>query len=317
MGGRMMANSDQDILFFANSSCQELGRRIASELGVELAPYTVHSYSNGCFEVELEPNVRGRQVFFLFTSLPNKYKLHWQIFELFEMVNAAKKASASEITVAMPHISYARSDKKWTGRLAIAGKVLVACLEKLGIDRFLGLDLHSPQFELAFDVETKVDHLRTLPSIARFFREEDLYPEDSVLLPGDESYHKPAEEFGELLKVDVGTLEKTRIDDKNVRIGKISGDVEGKTVLLVDDGLATGATMRAAVSALRERDPDRIVVAVPTAPAETCSAFEDRVDEIVCVSTPRPFFGVGGAYRDFSQTTNEEVREFLERADAF
>ncbi len=93
-------------------------------------------------------------------------------------------------------------------------------------------------------------------------------------------------------------------------------DLQGKTVVLVDDGLATGATMRAAVSALREHDPERIVVAVPTAPPETCSEFEDVVDEIVCLTTPRPFFGVGGAYRDFSQTTNEEVRDLLERADA-
>lgn len=90
----------------------------------------------------------------------------------------------------------------------------------------------------------------------------------------------------------------------------------GKTVLLIDDGLATGATMRAAVSALREHGPRKIVVAVPTAPPETCSEFEGRVEEMVCLTTPRPFFGVGGAYRDFSQTTNEEVRELLERADA-
>jgi predicted phosphoribosyltransferase len=90
-------------------------------------------------------------------------------------------------------------------------------------------------------------------------------------------------------------------------------DLAGKTVLLVDDGLATGATMRAAVAALRQHQPEQIVVAVPTAPAETCSEFEDLVDDIVCLSTPRPFFGVGGAYRDFSQTTNEEVRALLEK----
>ncbi len=92
-------------------------------------------------------------------------------------------------------------------------------------------------------------------------------------------------------------------------------DPQGKTVLLVDDGLATGATMRAAVNALREHEPQEIVVAVPTAPPDTCSDFEDVADEVVCVTTPRPFFGVGGAYQDFSQTTNEEVRDLLERAE--
>jgi predicted phosphoribosyltransferase len=92
-------------------------------------------------------------------------------------------------------------------------------------------------------------------------------------------------------------------------------DLEGKTVVLVDDGLATGATMRAAVSALREHDPEKIVMAVPTAPPESCAELGEMVDESICLTTPRPFFGVGGAYQDFSQTTNEEVRDFLERAD--
>jgi predicted phosphoribosyltransferase len=91
-------------------------------------------------------------------------------------------------------------------------------------------------------------------------------------------------------------------------------DPEQKTAILVDDGLATGATMRAAVDALRERNAEKIVVAVPTAPPETCAEFEDRVDETICLITPQPFFGVGGIYQDFSQTTNEEVRNLLEKA---
>lgn len=91
----------------------------------------------------------------------------------------------------------------------------------------------------------------------------------------------------------------------------------GKTVILVDDGLATGATMRAAVSALREHNPEKIVMAVPAGPPETCAEFEEMVDESICLTTPRPFLGVGGAYQDFSQTTNEEVRGFLERADEY
>lgn len=94
-------------------------------------------------------------------------------------------------------------------------------------------------------------------------------------------------------------------------------ELEGKTVLLVDDGLATGATMRAAAAALREHEPDKVVIAVPTAPAETCADFEDDVHEVVCLTTPRPFFGVGGAYDVFSQTSNEEVRGLLKEAAAF
>jgi putative phosphoribosyl transferase len=91
-------------------------------------------------------------------------------------------------------------------------------------------------------------------------------------------------------------------------------DLRGKTVILVDDGLATGSTMRAAVAALRQEGPSRIIVAVPVASPETCDAFRDLADEVVCDITPEPFRAVGLWYDDFSQTTDDEVQELLERA---
>jgi putative phosphoribosyl transferase len=91
-------------------------------------------------------------------------------------------------------------------------------------------------------------------------------------------------------------------------------DIRGRTVILIDDGLATGASMRAAIAALRAQNPARIVVAVPTAAPETCAAFESEVDEVICAMTPEPFYGVGRWYEDFSQTTDEEVRALLEQA---
>jgi predicted phosphoribosyltransferase len=91
-------------------------------------------------------------------------------------------------------------------------------------------------------------------------------------------------------------------------------DVSGKTVTLVDDGLATGSTMRAAAAALRQQQPARLVVGVPTAAPQTCAEFRDEVDDIVCAITPEPFYGVGLWYRDFSQTSDEEVRDLLARA---
>jgi len=91
-------------------------------------------------------------------------------------------------------------------------------------------------------------------------------------------------------------------------------DVHGRTVILIDDGLATGSTMRAAVAALRKQRPARIVVAVPVAASETCEEFKTEVDEVVCAATPRMFNGVGRWYEDFSQTTDEEVHELLAQA---
>ena len=98
------------------------------------------------------------------------------------------------------------------------------------------------------------------------------------------------------------------------RSGMPPPDVKGKIAILVDDGLATGSSMRAAVKALRRLGPERIAVAVPTAAAETCERLAREADEVVCASTPRPFHAVGLSYRDFSQTTDAEVTDLLRRA---
>lgn len=93
-------------------------------------------------------------------------------------------------------------------------------------------------------------------------------------------------------------------------------DVKGRTVIIVDDGLATGSTMRAAVRALKAMEPVAVIVAVPVAARQTCNEFRAEVDDIVCLRTPEPFDAVGLWYRDFSQTEDDEVHELLERANA-
>jgi len=102
--------------------------------------------------------------------------------------------------------------------------------------------------------------------------------------------------------------------DRNYRGDRSAPNVRNRTIILVDDGLATGSTMRAAIAALRRQNPARIVVAVPVGAAETCRALQAEADEVVCVSTPESFYAVGLWYDDFSQTTDGEVRDLLEQA---
>jgi putative phosphoribosyl transferase len=98
------------------------------------------------------------------------------------------------------------------------------------------------------------------------------------------------------------------------RGGRAPAEIENHTVILVDDGLATGASMRAAVRALRLRHPTAITVAVPIGSRDTCDQFRAQVEEVVCARTPEPFHAVGAWYRNFTQTTDEEVRDLLDRA---
>ncbi len=104
--------------------------------------------------------------------------------------------------------------------------------------------------------------------------------------------------------------------ERSYRGNKPTLDVRGRTVIIVDDGLATGSTMRAALHALRRMGPREVIVAVPVAARSTCDEFREEADQIVCLRTPEPFRAVGLWYEDFSQTTDEEVHELLARAEA-
>src|SRR6202045_3474404 len=102
--------------------------------------------------------------------------------------------------------------------------------------------------------------------------------------------------------------------EQSYRDGRPAPELRDKTIILIDDGLATGATMRAAVKALRQRGAAKIVVAVPVGPPDTCREFEDEADEVVCAREPEFFQAVGQYYEDFSQTSDDEVRDLLARA---
>ena len=121
----------------------------------------------------------------------------------------------------------------------------------------------------------------------------------------------PAAAVDAVARYEQGEVERR---ERLYRAGRPPPDVRGRTVILVDDGLATGSTMLAAVRAVRAQQPARIVVAVPTAAAETCAQLRSEADEVVCATTPEPFRAVGMWYDDFSQTSDEEVRELLARA---
>jgi predicted phosphoribosyltransferase len=119
----------------------------------------------------------------------------------------------------------------------------------------------------------------------------------------------------ELDRVAVKEQAEVERRERLYRAGRPALEIEGRTVILVDDGIATGSTMRAAIQAIRAQKPARLVVAAPTAAGGTAEQIRTEVDELVCLTTPEPFFAIGFFYREFPQLTDEDVREVLTRAD--
>ena len=245
---------------FAGSSCKELGEAVSDKLGIKLSPTKVYHYQTGCFEVALDDNVRGCRVFLLQTSAPNENALHRHIWELLQMINAAKKASAKEITVVIPYLSYARSDKKWRSRMSIAGKLFATMLEKAGVDRIIGIDFHSPEFQGFFDTRTIVDHLQTLPLLAQYLREKNLSPKDTLILPGDGGFYKEAKELGVKLNLPVGSVKKRRLNSDEVKIESIEGKIKGKIVVIADDEICTAGTTSTVAKKVHELGATNIII---------------------------------------------------------
>jgi putative phosphoribosyl transferase len=116
---------------------------------------------------------------------------------------------------------------------------------------------------------------------------------------------------------EVAAIEEQELErrDRAYRGDRDPPNLEGRTVILVDDGIATGSTIRAAIAILRQQQPERIVLAVPVAPAAACRQLEEEVEEIVCLMMPEPFHAIGLWYDNFDQTTDTQVRDLLERAN--
>jgi len=201
------------------------------------------------------------------------------------MADAARGASASRITVVMPHYAYARSDKKDAPRISIGGRLVADLLVTAGANRVLTMTLHSPQVHGFFSVP--VDHLHALHELARHFRQYDL--SNTVVVSPDLGGAKEAAAFARLLGTPVAAGAKQRFEDDRVTISAIIGEVAGKDVIVLDDEIAKGSTVIELMQRLRERDARSIRVACTHGlfSGDALRRLADQPDvlEIVCTNT--------------------------------
>lgn len=244
----------REIVVLSGNAHRPLAQRICDHLGVPLSPTEIRRFSNDCLYVQLQENCRQRDVYVIQPLVPPTQE---HLMELLLMLDAARGASAAEITAVIPHYAYARSDKKDASRISIAGRLVADMLVTAGADRVLTMTLHAPQVHGFFSVP--VDHLTAIGELADHFRSHDL--DDTVVVSPDLGNAKTATQFARLLGLPVAAGSKQRLADDRVVIDAIVGDVRGKKAIILDDEIATGGSIVELLDRLAEQDVPSAAVA--------------------------------------------------------
>ncbi len=240
-----MRRPDTDLVVFTGSAHRPLAEAICSELGVELSSVELTRFSNDCLQAQLQANCRQRDVYIIQPLVPPTQE---HLMELLLMVDAARGASAAQITAVIPHYAYARSDKKDASRISLGGRLVADMLSTAGVHRVLTMTLHAPQVHGFFSVP--VDHLTALGVLAEHFAVQDLT--DCVVVSPDLGNAKTATQFSRLLGLPVAAGSKQRLADDQVVIDAIVGEVSGKRAIVLDDEIATGGSIVELLDRLRD-----------------------------------------------------------------
>ena len=272
----------KEITVFGGSAHPELAAEICQHLGVPLSPSKLVRFANDCMEVQLQANCRERDVFII---QPLVAPVQEHLVEALLMLDAARGASASRITLVMPFYAYSRSDKKDAPRISIGARLVADLMVTAGANRVLAMQMHSPQVHGFFSIP--VDHLHALHEIAGHFRQLDL--SNAVAVSPDLGNAKETAAFARILGVPMAVATKQRISDHAVKIGPIIGEVEGKDVIVLDDEIARGTTTLELLHRLREDKAGSIRIACThglfaDGAAQRLSDQPDVV-EIVCTNT--------------------------------
>ncbi|MFL6065068.1 MAG: ribose-phosphate diphosphokinase [Friedmanniella sp.] len=271
-----------EITVFSGSAHHEFAEEMCAILGVELSQTRTTRFSNDCLQVQLRANCRQRDVYIVQPLVP---PVQENLFELLLMMDAARGASAAQITAVIPHFAYARSDKKDAPRISIGARLVADMLAASGATRVLTMALHAPQVHGFFSVP--VDHLSAVLELAAHFRRQDL--SNTVVVSPDLGNAKVASEFARNLGLPVAAGSKQRQSDETVVIDRIVGDVRGRDVIVLDDEIATAGSIVELLRVLRNEGVRQISIACThglfTGPAIERLKQEPDIAEIVTTNT--------------------------------
>jgi ribose-phosphate pyrophosphokinase len=292
--GQIVSSIPQDytkrLMVFGGRCSMELAARIAGKLDVDLGTVDLRTFADGEVYCRYSESIRGADVFLVQSTAANAahdMSPNDALIELLAMIDAAQGASAHRIIAVMPWYGYARQDKKSQPREPITARVVAKCLEAVGVDRVLTMDLHSGQVQGFFEVP--VDHMTAMPMLTQYFLDQ-VFDEELVIVSPDAGRVKVARNFARKLGVHWAVMEKERPAQQVAEIGYVVGDVKGKTAVLVDDMIDTAGTLCAAASTVRDEGAARVIACathgVFSGPAfERLPYEESGIERIVVTDT--------------------------------
>lgn len=230
---------------FCGSSHPEMGEEIAKYLGIELGKSTLKKFSCGETYARITESIRGEEVYIIQSIGQNAND---DYMELFIMMDAFKRASASKIHVVIPHFGYARQDKKSAPREPITSRLIADLLSAVGLSRLITMDLHADQIQGFFN--QPVDHLTALPLFADYFSKKNL--ENLVVVSPDTGSAKFAKRLADRLGAELAIMHKSRPKHNVAEITNVVGNVKDKTVLIVDDMVDTAGSVTSGIKALKQ-----------------------------------------------------------------
>ncbi|MBS3733498.1 MAG: ribose-phosphate pyrophosphokinase [Phycisphaerae bacterium] len=242
-----------NLKIFAGRANAALARKVSDYLGIPLGSREITPFPDGELLVRINEDVRGRDVFII---QPTCHPGNDTLMELLVFLDCAKRASAERITAVLPYFGYARQDRKDIGRVPITAKLVANLMTTAGADRVLTMDLHAAQIQGFFDIPT--DNLQAEPVLSRYFA--GLGVENFVLVSPDVGNTKCARIYADRLGGELAIIGKRRVSGAEVETGRIIGEVRGKTVLMMDDMIATGGTVAKAAELCREEGAEGIYV---------------------------------------------------------
>jgi ribose-phosphate pyrophosphokinase len=265
------------LMVFGGRASMDLAAKISTQLDVDLGQVTLKTFANGEVYCRYEESIRGADVFLVQSTAANEGQgmtPNDALMELLAMIDAAQGASAHRIIAVMPWYGYARQDKKSAPREPITARIVAHCLERVGVDRVLTMDLHAGQVQGFFDVP--LDHMTAMPMLTQWVLDQG-FKEEPVIVSPDVGRVKTARNFADKVGTHWAVLGKSRPAQQVAEITYLVGEVEGKTVVLVDDMIDTAGTLCAAAETVLEEGAAR-VIAVATHGVFSGPAYERLSD---------------------------------------